>query len=210
MVNGTLEMGRTMAARTSREVPFRQFKRLYLEHLGKKLGFRAPMRSTLFTMLAGIPFRWVPEVPNDEHRESDGRDLRRLYSEESGVRPDRESEESMECWPASALEVIVSLAMAADDGSINPPYDAGDGVEWWFWHMLCNLGLVYSDEVPDIQAGKATVDPMMVSKVIDKWLDRRYGKSGKGGLFPIPTTKRDQKYIELWYQLSEYLAYVDA
>ena len=212
MLNGTLEMGREMSAKTVRKVPFRQYKRKYLESLGKTLGFRAPMRSTLFTMLAGIPFSWTPDVPNDEHRESDGRDLRRLYSEESGIVPDDDSLESVECWPASVLEVIVSLAMAAEDASVNPPYSPGEGTRWWFWHMMCNLGIVYSDQVGAVQACTEGIgpDPALTAKVVDKWLERRYSRSGKGGLFPVPETKKDQRKVELWYQLSEYLGYVDA
>jgi hypothetical protein len=34
---------------------------------------------------------------------------------------------------------------------------------------------------------------------------RTYDRRGHGGLFPLQRSNRDQRRVEIWYQLSEYL-----
>ena len=42
-------------------------------------------------------------------------------------------------------------------------------------------------------------------------VERRYKRSGEGGLFPLKNAAKDQRKVEIWYQLSSYLLenYVD-
>lgn len=202
-----------MAIGKTRHVSFETFKRNYLINLGRELRFSDPMHNSFFILLSEMPFTWDPSIPNDEHRESDGRDLRRLYSDEAGVEVDPRDYDQMEMWEASVLEVLTSLAMAANDSSIHPAYSPRDGVEWWFWRMIVNLGLVAPEDIEPIRRDNDWTripDLSLAKKVIVKWLERRYSRTGKGGIFPVPRTRKDQRKVELWYQMAEYLDYMDA
>lgn len=210
---GTLAEGSECTMGGVRTIPFDTFKRNYLVNLGRMLKFSDPMHNSFFILLSEMPFTWSPSVPNDEHRESDGRDLRRLYAEDACVEVDPRDADQMELWEASVLEVLVSLAMAATDSSVHQRYSPRDGVEWWFWRMVTNLGIVDPTAIEPIRRDndwKSMPDLDLTRKSIVKWLERRYSRTGKGGIFPVPKTRKDQRRVELWYQLAEYLDYIDA
>lgn len=194
------EMTRTLT------VGLGQFKDAYLAWLWDRLGFDA-QHETLFEELAETPFHATPDVPFDEHRISDGLDLRRIFALDAGM--DVPDEDKWDSWPCSVLEVLTTLAAKADANSLNVPYSRGDdceGTRWWFWHMVGNLGL--SNCLDD--GGYDWHRP--ISNVLAKWMDRRYKADGNGGLFPMPRRGRgggngtdDQRKVELWYQLNQYI-----
>ena len=91
------------------------------------------------------------------------------------------------------LEMLVALA---DRMSY---YADGD----WFWEMIENLGLLpYNDSnfYDDKYVGNYSV-----SRILVTFLGRKYLKNGTGGLFPLQHTRKDQRRVELWYQMCEYL-----
>jgi hypothetical protein len=71
----------------------------------------------------------------------------------------------------------------------------------WFWKMLENIGLngctdeTYLDDWND----------RYVDQILEKIIERGYGRDGKGGLFPLKRARKDQRKVELWYQMSNYL-----
>jgi hypothetical protein len=139
----------------------------------------------LFRQLYAIEFVWT--IANDDNRASDGRELRREWVEIEQVEVD-------DAWLAlgcSFLEMLIGLSRRL-------AFDTEDSVSYWFWHLIDNLGLQnYHD-----RSGYNEED---VEEITSAVIWRTYDPDGTGGLFPIPNTPNDQRTIEIWYQLSEYL-----
>ena len=151
---------------------------------------RNPARShwLLFADLYQIEFSWF--IPNDDNRFYDGLDIRQEFidKEEGGDVPD--------IWLAEAcsfLEMIVAL-------SYRMAYESEFEADFWFWKMIDNLNLrSYVDEKYDDDA------KLLVDETINTVVERTYLADGKGGLFPLAHPGRDQREVELWYQMSQYL-----
>ncbi len=138
-------------------------------------------------------------VSHDENRASDGQELREYYMRE--INYPKYLELEGEC---SVLEMLIGLARRMDFET-NNPYDINgpkDKTTYWFWEMIDNLGLMkFSDDVYYQNGGANKVD-----KILDRFLNRRYSKDGTGGLFPLDNPRRDQREVEIWYQMNSYLA----
>ena len=52
-------------------------------------------------------------------------------------------------------------------------------------------------------------DKQVANKIINRFLNRDYGKDGRGGLFTIEGAKRDLRYVEIWSQAMWYLDQFD-
>lgn len=138
-------------------------------------------------------FRWF--VPNDDNRAFDGKALRERFCDEMGIMyvHDYFIEE------CSMLELIIGLAyrcefiMADENGNLD--------MEGWFWKFISNADLDRFTDVPyyDLWEGEAVDD------ILNTIIDRTYGYNGDGGLFPLKCPRKDQRKVELWYQMSEYL-----
>lgn len=136
-------------------------------------------------------FKWF--VPNDDNRAFEGKNLRERFCDEVGI------EYIVDNFPeeVSMLELIIALAYRweniIDDKSMDE----------WFWKMLENAGLdKYTDEflyaVGDV--GFEEID-----QILEKIINRTYRRDGRGGLFPLQRAKKDQRKVELWYQMNTYL-----
>jgi len=44
-----------------------------------------------------------------------------------------------------------------------------------------------------------------VDDILDRVIHRKYKANGEGGFFPLKETNNDQRDVELWYQMSEYV-----
>ena len=159
-----------------------QKNELYLEWLNLQAGIR--INSRLGRALHGVQYRYF--VQNDVNRAIEGKNLRRIYVELGG-KPAWAYEDE----PASVMEVLVAFAQRADDLA------TGMGIQpdarGWCSLFLYHLGLSGDCSTHDIQT-KAQY-----------WVNRQYTASGKGGLFPLDYPTRDQRRLELWYQLNDYL-----
>lgn len=139
----------------------------------------------LFRQLFSTEFVWF--VPNDDNRAEDGRALRLEWATNTKT----EVNSNWLSLGCSFLELLIGLSRRLS-------FETDDDSSNWFWHLINNLGLLgfhdrsnfKSEDVEDITAA-----------VI--W--RTYDKNGHGGLFPIRHTSNDQRQVEIWYQLSEYL-----
>lgn len=128
-------------------------------------------------------FSWC--VPNDDNRVEDGLELRCEY-----LNGPLESEHY-----CTFLEMLIALSRRVAFESMDD-----DPMEW-FWHLVANLGL---RELND----EALTDrdlTLHVRNTLDIVVDRRYDKDGHGGLFPLDKPEKDQRKVELWYQMSSYL-----
>jgi hypothetical protein len=138
-------------------------------------------------------FYW--SVPNDDNRAFEAKNLREQFCEEVGLEYD------LDDFPeeVSMFELIIGLAYRCY--SIMEDTLAGMEMSDWFWKILSNVGLdKYTDDAFYGLKGQE-----LVVKILDKIIDRDYERSGKGGLFPLKYSKKDQRKVELWYQMNEYL-----
>lgn len=163
---------------------------LYLTWLYGQIGDPdAPRSNRTYWKLSRAMFtkEFVWFIPNDDNRVEDGRFLREEFIEDldlDDVDPD---------WMhlgCSMLEMLVSLSRRLSFIGEGEPRD-------WFWHLIDNLDLRYSDRGP--------FPKDKVEEVLDNVIWRTYQPDGRGGLFPLQHPRKDQRDIELWYQMSAYL-----
>lgn len=133
---------------------------------------------------------YVYLIPNDDNRAADGRDLRNEFIEQYEIDPDPEWMD-MGC---SMLEMLIALSrrLAFED--------EGESRDW-FWHMMENLDLTFYSDLHF----KGDIRTETVNNIVDRVIWRTYDFDGTGGLFPLDTTNEDQREVELWYQMNQYL-----
>ena len=161
---------------------------LYSQVANVKTRARARTYWSLFRQLYTTIF--VALVPHDENRIADARDLRyEFLAENEDVQGDPE-------WmrlPCSMLELLIILSRQLS-------FEMDDPVDVWFWHLIETLGLEqYNDREYNEQAEEA------IRVALDRVIWRNYKPNGQGGLFPLQHPDRDQRKVELWYQLNAYL-----
>lgn len=136
----------------------------------------------LFKDLHSMTFIW--SIPNDDNRARDALELRQEYL---GYIDDLSE--------VSVLEVLITIARHMGDNLYDP--DKGDQTEGLFWGLINNLELdIYDDD---------SYNGSNIHSILYNWIHRRYGRDGIGGLFPLRRAKKDQRKVELWYQMSAYL-----
>lgn len=162
----------------------------YLSWLYEQVAIVKPRKSSktywdLFKQLYTTEFTWF--VPNDDNRAFDGKELRQEWADEVGIKLDFHWE-SLGC---SFLELLIGLSRRMSFATEETP-------EYWFWHLLDNLDFSsYND--------RSGYSPEIVDKRTNEVMMRTYDYNGRGGLFPLNKATKDQRRVELWYQLSEYL-----
>ena len=134
-------------------------------------------------------FYWT--VPNDDNRAYEGKNLREKFCEDMDV----EYNDDHFDVPCSMLELIIGLAYRCESIMVDQGLDM-DMVDW-FWKLIDNIGLCkFTDNY--IMAS----DTEIINKTLDKIIERKYDRNGNGGLFPLKHAKKDQRKVELWYQMS--------
>jgi len=133
---------------------------------------------------------FVAIVPHDENRIADARDLRYEFL------GDAEDEQGDLEWmrsPCSMLELLIIL-------SRHLAFEMDDPVDIWFWHLIEMLDLEqFNDRNYNSQSQE------VIERTLDRVIWRNYAPNGEGGLFPLRNSARDQRKVELWYQLNAYL-----
>lgn len=141
---------------------------------------------TLFRHLYSTKFQYF--VPNDENRAEDGKELRLDWVRETGAKKPVEAWLSLEC---SFLEVLIGLAKRLN-------FQEERSVARWFWHLLENLDVACFDD-------SGTYSQSFVEMRMRVVNERSYDSNGNGGLFPLRNPSQDQRYVDLWYQMMEYI-----
>lgn len=132
-------------------------------------------------------FVWI--IPNDDNRIADGTDLRYEFVEQTQLKDVDISWVHLGC---SMLELLVGLSRRLAFEAEGEPRD-------WFWHLMDNLDLrVYND-------GRRVFPEHKIDEKLDLVIWRGYHSNGHGGLFPLDNPEKDQRKVELWYQLSAYI-----
>lgn len=139
----------------------------------------------LFERMHNMEFVWI--IPNDDNRVQDAIDLRGEFLDIRGGG-------KLELGGATCLEVLVSLsrrvAFLASGNGHSPQ---------WAWALLKNLGL-HKFYDPLTQEKKDRVD-----RTLHNLIWRNYHADGRGGFFPLQNPNIDQRKIEIWYQMNEYV-----
>jgi len=136
-------------------------------------------------------FLWF--VPNDDNRVEDGKDLRYEFLETCDVEVNPDSD-----WldlGCSMLEMLIALSRRLSFEGDGEPRE-------WFWEMLENIGIFMAHTNDQHYNRKIRHE---IDEALNRIIFRTYSPNGDGGLFPLVDTNEDQRKVEIWYQMSEYL-----
>lgn len=159
------------------------------ERYSSRLSFRK-----LLYLLHDTEFTYMIEM--DGNRYEDGVNLRYRFGYKYGV-SNAEIADCLDTRPCSVLEMMIALSIRLEEHIMDDP-DIGDRTGQWFWDMIVNLGLGSMDD--------SKFDKAYAIDVIRRFLNRDYGRDGKGGLFTIEHYRYDMRDVEIWYQANWYLA----
>ena len=130
-------------------------------------------------------------LDRDRNRADDGISLREEFYREKdvdlGVYDHRDD--------CSVLEMLVALAERITDEYIGNPDDLRPDLI--FWDMITSLGLGHMDD--------RRYNNQEVNYKLHRWMYRDFDYDGRGSIFPIENPRRDQREIEIWAQMNEYL-----
>lgn len=157
--------------------------------------------SSLLAVLSGIEFYDV--IPNDVNRMKYGKLLRSEYLKSIG-RDKSEDEDWINLKPVSVLEVLIGLAEKMNFFVGTEVCD--DAAAWvpFFFELLNNLCLSEFTNKKIAEDSESRVSE--IKAIVQRWLDRDYDQDGNGGVFPLKYTfGKDQRFIELWYQMHAYI-----
>ena len=175
-------------------MPGRELEERYLDWLYDQVASLKPRHKRLsywklFRQLQATIF--VSIVPHDENRIADAKELRYEFL------ADAEDEQGDLDWirsPCSMLELLVILSRVA-------AFEMDDRVDVWFWHFV--------EEVLDFgqfdDRNFNSHSQEEIDSTLNRVIWRQYEPDGHGGLFPLRSSARDQRDVELWYQLNAYL-----
>jgi hypothetical protein len=133
-------------------------------------------------------FKWF--VANDDNRCEDGKDLRYEFLDAREIDENDVDPEWMH-MPCSMLEMLIALSRRLS-------FETETEARLWFWHLIETMGILHSDK--DYDQHREEID-----EAVERVIWRTYDSDGKGGLFPLNRPQHDQRYVEIWYQLSAYL-----
>ena len=121
---------------------------------------------------------FIAYVPRDDSRVSDGLALRRRYKGPIDI---------LEC---SVLEVVIALAIRMENEYIGDP--SINQIKSTFIRLIDNLGLIKNKN--------------NIYERLNMFVKRAYAPNGVGGLFPLKRTLRDQRDVDLWGQMNEWIS----
>lgn len=144
-------------------------------------------------------------ISMDENRIEDGLDLRTEWLERIHEAGYFFPETSLDYTSCSVLEVLVGMAVRCENQIMWDP-DYGDRTYIWFWEMLWNL--LDANGISSEDCTNDNIDEFIacqVQEAVVSLLDRSYNFDGSGGLFPLRNPRRDQRHVELWTQMNQYM-----
>lgn len=162
----------------------------YLDWLKSQVEyFDGPRHNSLLDKLYSIAY--IPLLERDWNRYEDGIALRNEYF--GGKRPDDNIIDS----PCSFLEFLIALARR-----MNYIYAEvhEDRTQDCFWMMINNLVINFVDDIWDEECNQ------IIDLAVTRVVERIYDPDGNGGLFPLANPPTNQRNVEVWYQMNQYLA----
>lgn len=139
-------------------------------------------------------YEFFSYIPNDDNRNEDGLYLRELYlNEVDGQHPLYSFPKFNNC---SVLEALIGIVSRCND------IVSEKSIQDWVYELFDNLNLTrYTDYY--IYRQESCTDEIL--NIIDVFVERVYEKDGTGGLFPLEFSTRDERKVEIWYQMNAYI-----
>ena len=146
--------------------------------------------SKTYWKLLGQLFRkeFVWFIPNDDNRIADGLELRDEFLAYEGIDDVDPAWMNLGC---SFLELLIGLSRRLSFFAEGEP-------DSWFWTLIENLGLEKFNDHYGVPTD-------VVDETLDRVIFRTYDARGRGGLFPLERAPKDQRQVELWYQMHTYI-----
>ena len=135
----------------------------------------------------------------DIDREKDGLELRKEWD----FCYDNDFDNEMSPLPCTMLEMIIGISKRMSEQLMDE--DGEDKTAKYFWEIIGNLGLDCWDD--DNFGWETGLAPKNIGKTCEILCKRRYNPDGTGGgMFPMPGFLGiNQKKMEIWYQMQEYI-----
>lgn len=131
-------------------------------------------------------------VPNDDNRIEDGKELRYEFVDNERLMDVDIGWMHLGC---SMFELLVALSRRLHFITEMEP-------RFWFWHLVHNLGLRRFND-------RSNYTDTQVIDILDAVIWRTYSETGEGGLFPLRNPQKDQRRVEIWYQMNAYVLELD-
>lgn len=170
----------------------------YYEWLCDFVGVNLPDKSYWFLAHTLFKKEFFWSVPNDDNRGMDGLKLREEFERDILLR--RVYANELRDGPCSMLEMFIGLARRMADLTLELGEE--DHTREWFWVLIRNLDMEKFTDDDYFDYGGTP----RINFLLDQVLLRTFKRSGKGGLFPLRNAKKDQRRVEIWYQMCSYLA----
>lgn len=132
-------------------------------------------------------------IPNDDNRGMDGLELRDNFIDNGG------GQHALPFAQCSVLEMLIGLSFRLEFETSQSKWEKT--FNQWFWILIDNLGLDYHSNK---ELSKEEYRHKILISCV-RFLERRYKSNGEGGLFPLQNPRKDQKKVEVWYQMSAYI-----
>lgn len=167
----------------------------YFQWLCKRVGIpRKKPYLKLAAELHTLIFRPGDAIETDKNRANDGLQMRVEFMEHFGPQGS-----SANRGPCTMLEFLIGLCrrmsfvMGTDENDLHTAH--------YFWKLIDNLRLMKLD---DDRYDELNGD-FFVGEAVERVLYRNYAWDGNGGLFPLDRCVHDQRKVEIWYQMQQWL-----
>lgn len=128
----------------------------------------------------------------DENRAMDGLALRDEYFDYIDLK------QGIFYQDCTVLEVLIALSLRMDQEYIGDPGDPRP--DKIFWELIQNLNL---DQYDDKNFTARTYS--QVYDILDDWMNRKFDRNGERSIFPLRKSRIDQRKIEIWAQMQQYI-----
>lgn len=100
-------------------------------------------------------------------------------------------------FDCTVLELMVYLSIEIED-SIMANNEYGDRTGLWFWSMMSSLGLNFYDNF--------NYNSVEIDRILENFIEKRYEKSGKGGLFAVKNPSKNARNENIWSQAMNFVS----
>lgn len=159
--------------------------------------FDGPNYDYLLNTLHGYIF--TPRIERDENRAADGVALRDEFQCEHPYLAEVEDTFTIDS-PCSILEFLVGLAKRMNYVYARTDEDRTADC---FWIMMRNLGLDQFTNETCMDFTEAA--HRAVESAVHMINDRAFEKDGTNGPFPLGVPRTNQRNVEYWYQMQQYV-----
>ena len=149
--------------------------------------------SKLLLELFNHDYIWLET--RDDNRAFYGLQLRDIYAQMGGRHHPAIANKN-----CSFLEFLIGMATRVEE-TLMSNTEYGNRAPQWFWMMLDNLELTKYDDSVEFNLDVLNY----IHGTIDRVLFRRFDQNGDGGLFPLKSSKSDQRITDFWTQFLLYL-----